>query len=135
MTFEASPYPAHPLKIRYVDPPRDAMPVRRGGATLNRVAIVAAAAATLLVAAIGMAAAAGAGPDRVVDGDPAVPAVQWRPSLIPAPGSGGAGPDLDEPVVQWRPSLIPDQGGVSLAIPKPGDVIFTPKPPGRVPAA
>ena len=132
MTFEASPYPAQPYKIRYVDPPRDATHLPRRGASRLRVAIVAAAAATLLVAAIGFAVAGRAAPPRVTDDGPAPvqPVVQWAPSLIPVPGSA-----QDEPVVQWAPSLIPVQGGVSLAIPKPGDIIFTPKPPGRVPAA
>ena len=131
MTFHSSPPLAAFPQIRYIDLPRNAVSVRRNGASLRRVAVVTIAAATLLVAAIGFASAAGAAPDATIDRDPVAPAVPWRPSLIPAPGAGVANPVQD----QWRPSLIPDQGEVSLAVPKPGSVIFAPKPPGRVPAA
>jgi hypothetical protein len=114
MTIDLSRYPAHLAEFRYLDAPRDAVPVRGRARPLRQAAILAAAAAIVILAAISFARAAGAAPARVVDGDPAVPAL---------------------PAVEWRPSLIPDQGGISLAIPKPGDVIFTPKPPGRVPSA
>ena len=98
--------------IRYVDLPREAVPVRPRGGGLRRFALVTIAAATVLIAAIGFSQQPGA----------AAPALKAPP--VPA-----ADPD-----VQWRPSLVPLQGGVSVAFPKPG-LIVAPKPPGRVPTA
>jgi hypothetical protein len=110
MTFDPSRYPVHLVKIRYVDPPRNAVPVRRSGQALVKAALVTAAAAFLLVAGIGFAQAVPAAPDRVTDAGPVrgefrlgagnqqPPGyeVPLKPQLVPE--------DTD---VQWRPSLVP----------------------------
>ena len=98
--------------IRYVDLPRDAVPVRPRGGGLRRIALVTIVAATLLIAAIGFTQ------------QPRAAAPALKAPQVPA-----------APEVQWRPSLIPLQGGVSVAFPKPGLIIVAPNPPGRVPTA
>ncbi|HET9346896.1 MAG TPA: hypothetical protein VFO05_14480 [Candidatus Limnocylindrales bacterium] len=142
MTFDASQYPAHLLTIRYVDPPRDAVPVRRSGQALVKAAIVMAAAAILIVGAIGFAQAAPTAPDRVTDHGPVrgefrlAPGNQQPPGYVVPLGKASDQPDRDGgPAGEWRPSLIPIHGGVSLSIPKPGEIFVGPKPPGRVPTA
>ena len=142
MTFDASRYPAHLLKIRYVDPPRGAVPVRRHSRVVRRVAVVATTAAILLVAAIGVAAAARTGPGHDIDSGPVPgefrlgPGNQLPPGYVVPLGKGSDEPvPVVEPDVQWRPSLVPLDGGLSLSIPKPGDILVGPKPPGRVPTA
>ena len=138
MTFHSSPPLAASPQIRYVDLPRDAVSVRRSGASLRRIAVVTIAAATLLVAAIGFANAAPIAPNRVTDDGRILgefrlaPGNQQPPGYVLAPKAPSVPGDAGD---QWRPSLVPLQGAVSVAIPKPDSVIFAPKPPGRVPAA
>ena len=142
MTFDASQYPAHLLKIRYVDSPRNAVPVRRSGQALVKAALVSAAAAVLLVAGIGIAQAIPAAPGSVANPDAVLgefrlgPGNQQPPGYVVSLGKVSDQPVPErEPAVQWRPSLVPVQGETSLAIPKPGVIIVAPKPPGRVPTA
>ena len=144
MTFNASLLapPANPFQIRYVDASRDASSVRRHrlAVAARRVAISTVAAATILVAAIGVANAATVNSDGEVHTDPVRGEYRLGPGNITPPGyvipldarPGLSGRVPSEFAPQWRPSLIPVDGGLSLVMPKSSDLLFAPKPPGRV---
>ena len=110
MTFDASQYPAHLLKIRYVDPPRDAVPVRQNGQAQVKAVLVTAAAAILLVAGIGFANAVPTAPGSVSDGNPVPGEFRLGPGNQRPPGYVVPLMPQQAPVdgdVQWRPSLVP----------------------------
>jgi len=144
MTFNASLLApsANPFQIRYVDASRDASSVRRHRLAIaaRRVAIATVAGAAIVAAAIGVANAATVNSDGEVHTDPVRGEYRLGPGNITPPGyvipldarPGLSGRVPSEFAPQWRPSLIPADGGVSLVMPKSSDLLFAPKPPGRV---
>jgi hypothetical protein len=118
MTYIESPYPAHLFNIRYVDPPRDAVPVRRRGRTIRRFALGFAAGAVLVAAAIGFAEAARSAPGAARDTDPGPGefrlglGLQQPPGYVvplpkqPVPGEYHLGPGNQQP-----PGVVVPLGG------------------------